>query len=54
LPRATEGAHNALLDLEELEERELDLIRNRYTRLAQEARAKRRSGGLDTGVPELV
>jgi low affinity Fe/Cu permease len=53
LLRATLGAHNALLDLEELEERELDRIRSGYTRLAAEARAALREGGQDTGVPEV-
>ncbi len=53
LLRATQGAHNALLDLEELEERELDQIRAGYTRLAAEARATLRAGGQDTGVPEV-
>src|SRR5499426_981974 len=38
LLRATAGAHNALLDLEELEERDLDLIRLSYERLAARAR----------------
>ena len=38
LIRATEGAHNALLDLEELEEDELDLMRAKYVRLAEQAR----------------
>src|SRR5207344_902931 len=38
LIRAIEGAHNALLDLEELEEDELDRIRSRYARLAEQAR----------------
>lgn len=38
LIRAIEGAHNALLDLEELEEEDLDKIREKYGRLAQEAR----------------
>src|SRR5512139_18422 len=45
LLRATSGAHVALLDLEDLEERELDLIRARYERLA--ARAS------DTGTPDV-
>lgn len=53
LLRATQGAHTALLDLEELEETELDLIRSRYVRLAREARAKLRAGELDTGVPDI-
>jgi len=38
LIRAIKGAHNALLDLEELEEDELDRIRDKYTKLAEEAR----------------
>lgn len=52
LLRATAGAHNALLDLEELEERELDRIRATYTRLARQAREDLRSGAPDTGSPE--
>jgi low affinity Fe/Cu permease len=51
LIRATTGAHNALLDLEELEERELDIIRKRYVELARKAREGR--GEFDTGVPEV-
>ena len=38
LIRATEGAHNGRLDLEELEEHELDRIRSNYSKLAKEAR----------------
>lgn len=38
LIRAIEGAHNALLDLEELEEVELDRIRATYVELAKQAR----------------
>ena len=52
LLRATAGAHNALLDLEELEEQELDKIRATYTRLARTARADLRRGTVDTGSPE--
>src|SRR6185312_1119586 len=44
LLRATAGAHNALLDLEELEQRELDQIRAGYSRLAEGARADLRRG----------
>ena len=54
LLRATDGAHNALLDLEELEERELDQIRAGYARLAEGARADLRRGRRDTGVPEVA
>ena len=53
LLRATAGAHNALLDLEELEERELDQIRAGYGRLAKGARAALRQGHVDTGAPEV-
>jgi low affinity Fe/Cu permease len=48
----TVGAHNALLDLEELEEEELDRIRARYTKLAERARADLREGRTDTDAPE--
>ena len=50
LIRATQGAHNALLDLEELGEEELDLFRNRYLALARAAR--RDVNTMDTGSPE--
>jgi len=53
LLRATTGAHNALLDLEELEERELDQIRAGYRRLAKGARAALGEGHADTGAPEV-
>jgi low affinity Fe/Cu permease len=36
--RAIEGADNALLDLEELDEKELDRIREDYEKMAEEAR----------------
>jgi len=53
LIRATEGAHNALLDLEELEEDDLDRIRASYEKLASDARTQRKSGKLDTGRPTV-
>ena len=40
LIRATHNAHNALLDLEELEDREIDAFRARYILLAQLARER--------------
>lgn len=52
LIRATKGAHNALLDLEELEENQLDQFRNHYEKLASEARTQLKNGFLDTGTPE--
>jgi low affinity Fe/Cu permease len=52
LIRATQGAHNALLDLEELEEESLDAFRAKYQALAGAARAELRRGVGDTGTPE--
>ena len=52
LLRATVGAHNALLDLEELEERDLDKIRESYEKLAAKARSDLRRGLADTGTDE--
>jgi low affinity Fe/Cu permease len=53
LIRAVERAHNALLDIEELTERDLDEIRIRYEELARRAREDLRRGRRDTGRPEL-
>ena len=53
LIRAIEGAHNSLLDLEELTEEELDLIRGRYEQLAEKARKDLRKGLPDTGRPSV-
>ncbi|HYP80137.1 MAG TPA: low affinity iron permease family protein [Steroidobacteraceae bacterium] len=52
LIRATQGAHNALLDLEELEEEELDEFRKRYLVLASSARRQMTEGTSDTDCPE--
>jgi low affinity Fe/Cu permease len=52
LIRATQGAHNALLDLEELEEEELDRFRQRYEKMARRARREMEAGGLDTDTAE--
>jgi low affinity Fe/Cu permease len=52
LIRATKGAHNALLDLEELDDRMLETFRARYERLAREARDQQARGLPDTGAPE--
>lgn len=52
LIRASRGAHNALLDLEELEQEDLDRIRADYEKLAEAARAELRQGKSDTGSPE--
>ncbi len=44
LIRAMKGAQNALLTLEELDEKELDLIRADYAKLAKEARKELKHG----------
>jgi low affinity Fe/Cu permease len=54
LIRLSKGGHNALLDLEELEEKELDEIRAEYCRIAEEAREQLRRGVSDTDVPEVA
>jgi low affinity Fe/Cu permease len=53
LIRAIEGAHNSLLDLEELEEEDLDKIRDSYEKLAEKARTDLRKGSVDKGCPEV-
>ena len=52
LIRATNGAHNALLDLEELEEETLDAFKGKYQALALAARRDLDRGNQDTGTPE--
>jgi low affinity Fe/Cu permease len=51
--RATEGAHNALLDLEELTEEDINRIRTLYIALATHARSDLARGLLDTDKPEV-
>ena len=53
LIRATQGAHNALLNLEHLEDEELARYRRHYAELARVARKKLRDGELDTDSPEI-
>jgi low affinity Fe/Cu permease len=52
LIRATTGAHNALMDLEELEETHLNQFRDRYEALARQARERLAQGLQDTDTPE--
>ena len=52
LIRATKGAHNALLNLEELEEENLEEFREKYLALAELARKTIEEGGIDTDTPE--
>jgi len=53
LIRAMEGAHNALLDLEELNDKDLAKIRGNYLKLASAARDALRKGEVDTGRAEF-
>jgi low affinity Fe/Cu permease len=53
LIRATQGAHTALLDLEELDENVLDAFRKKYEALAADARQEIENGARDTGTPEV-
>ena len=51
LIRVTKG-HNALMDLEELDDDELERFRKKYERLASKARKSMDEGADDTGSPE--
>jgi low affinity Fe/Cu permease len=53
LIRATQGAHNALLDLEEIEDEQFERYRRSYEKLAAAAREKLEKGELDTDSPEI-
>jgi low affinity Fe/Cu permease len=52
--RAIEGAQNALLDLEELTEKDLDRMRERYLALAAAARDKLMEGDSETGQQQMA
>lgn len=49
LIRVMEGAQNALLNLEELDEEELEIIRQDYVKLAEQARDSLHDEGLRSG-----
>lgn len=53
LLRATKTAHNALLDLEDLSEEELEAVKAQFAKLARKARDDVRSGRTDFGCPEV-
>jgi len=52
LIRATHGAHNLLMDLEDLEESTLDEFKRKYAGLATAARRALAAGGKDTDTPD--
>ena len=53
LVRAMAGAHNGLLDLEELSETEIEAFRKKYLELAEDAREEIRRAESDTGTPKI-
>jgi low affinity Fe/Cu permease len=53
LLRISAGAHNVLMDLEELDEHELNRIRSVYVKLAEAARRGKDHGRSDQGVPKI-
>ena len=53
LIRCVEGAHNAMLDLEELTEEEIETVHRHYAKLADLARRQARAGECDTDKPDL-
>ncbi len=53
LIRATQGAHNAILDLEQMDEEQLQRYLKHYEQLAATARMKLRTDRLDTDSPDL-
>jgi low affinity Fe/Cu permease len=54
LIRCTQGAHNALLDLEQLTERDLERVREKYGELAKLARVAVAQGRKDTDQPDVL
>ncbi len=52
--RAERSAHNALLDLEELTDAEIERLRAHYVELARLAREALRQGRRDIGTPDVT
>ncbi len=53
LLRAMQGAHTALVDIEDLTEEELDLFKARYTALGHQAKEEILEGRIDTDSPDF-
>ena len=51
--RSTDGAHNAMLDLEELEEEHINRFQKQYAELARIARESLLRGNTDTGTSDM-
>lgn len=54
LIRSAEGAHTALLNLEELSEEELEAFSAKYLKIAEVARQRLRNGQSDCDIPDIV
>jgi low affinity Fe/Cu permease len=54
LIRVQLGAHNVMLDLEDLTEPQLEKLRARYEELAKDARDRLKRGERDTDQPEIA
>lgn len=54
LIRVTPGAHVRLLDMEELSDKDLKKLRDKYEKIAAEARKIIKEGGSDTDVPDVI
>lgn len=53
LIRSMNGAHNSLLDIENMTEEHISLLKDRFEKLAQNAREDLKEGGKDIGTPEV-
>jgi low affinity Fe/Cu permease len=53
LLRVSPGAHNVLMNLEELDEKDLDKLHRIYAELAEKARRGAERGRSDTNVPDI-
>jgi hypothetical protein len=54
LIRSIDGAHNALLNLEELTTDEIAFVHEHYKRIAHSARMALKNGEVDTGTPAAL
>lgn len=54
LIRSIQGAHNALLKIEDFSDEELTILHKKYEKLANEIHQRIKKGKSDTGVPKLV
>ena len=51
--RSIQGAHNRLLKIEELSDRDLDMLHERYEKLASHVKKQMQKGNQDTDTPSI-